>query len=105
MHKVAVLSSGGDASGMNAAIRAVVRTALYMRMRVYGVRRGFAGLIEDDMVEMNAGSVADIIQRGGTILQTSRSELFKTDEGRQKASQNLLNRGIETWWSLAGKAV
>lgn len=103
MHRLAVLTSGGDASGMNAAIRAVVRTALYMDMEVYGVRQGFAGLIEDDLVQMNAGSVADIIQRGGTILRTSRSELFKTEEGRQRARQNLMNRGIENLVVIGGE--
>lgn len=103
MHRVAVLTSGGDASGMNAAIRAVVRTALYMNMEVFGVRQGFVGLIEDDLVPMNAGSVADIIQRGGTILQTSRSEHFKTDKGRHKARQNLINRGIENLVVIGGE--
>lgn len=103
MHRLAVLTSGGDASGMNAAIRAVVRTAIYMDMEVYGVRQGFAGLIEDNLVQMNAGSVADIIQRGGTILQTSRSDHFKTLEGRQKATRNLINRGIENLVVIGGE--
>lgn len=103
MHRLAVLTSGGDASGMNAAIRAVVRTALYMNMEVYGVRQGFAGLLADDLLQMNAGSVADIIQRGGTILQTSRSDHFKTPEGRQKATQNLINRGIENLVVIGGE--
>lgn len=103
MHKLAVLTSGGDASGMNAAIRAVVRTALYMDMEAYGIRQGFAGLINDELERMNAGSVADIIQRGGTILQTSRSEDFKRPEGRQKAQQNLLSRGIENLVVIGGE--
>lgn len=103
MQKLAVLTSGGDASGMNAAIRAVVRTALYEDIEVFGVRQGFAGLISGQLERMNAGSVGDIIQRGGTILQTSRSERFKTDEGRQKAQQNLLHMGIENLVVIGGE--
>ena len=103
MQRLAVLTSGGDASGMNAAIRAVVRTALYMDMEVFGVRQGFAGLIEGELERMNAGSVADIIQRGGTILQTSRSEHFKTAEGRQKAQQILRSREIENLVVIGGE--
>lgn len=85
MEKLAVLTSGGDASGMNAAIRAVVRTALYHGMEVYGVHQGFAGLMAGKLTQMTRGSVADIIHRGGTILQTSRSQPFMTDEGRKRA--------------------
>lgn len=103
MQRLAVLTSGGDASGMNAAIRAVVRTALYMDMEVFGVRQGFAGLIDGELERMNAGSVADIIQRGGTILQTSRSEHFKTAEGRQKAQQFLQSREIENLVVIGGE--
>jgi 6-phosphofructokinase 1 len=95
MPKIAVLTSGGDASGMNAAIRAVVRSSLYKNMEVYGIHHGFAGLIAGQLEKMSRGSVADIIQRGGTILQTSRSEAFKTDEGRREAKQVLDERGIE----------
>jgi len=93
--KMAVLTSGGDASGMNAAIRAVVRSAIYLGNEVFGVHQGYEGLINDEVEQMNAGSVADIIHRGGTILQTSRSEDFKTLEGRETAAANLLKRGIE----------
>jgi 6-phosphofructokinase 1 len=103
LQKLAVLTSGGDASGMNAAIRAVVRTALYEDIEVFGVRQGFAGLISGQLERMNAGSVADIIQRGGTILQTSRSERFKTAEGRQKAQQNLRHMGIENLVVIGGE--
>ena len=94
MEKLAVLTSGGDASGMNAAIRAVVRSAIYRGVEVYGVHQGFEGLINGEFEEMTAGSVADIIHRGGTVLQTSRSEGFKTQEGREKAADLLRKREI-----------
>lgn len=95
MHKLAVLTSGGDASGMNAAIRAVVRSAIYLGEDIYGVHQGFAGLLEGEIEPMTAGSVADIIHRGGTILQTSRSEEFKTETGMVQAAAILGERGIE----------
>ncbi|MBX5435734.1 MAG: 6-phosphofructokinase [Alicyclobacillaceae bacterium] len=95
MRKIAVLTSGGDAPGMNAAIRAVVRTAIYHGMEVVGVRRGYSGLINGDMVPMTLGSVADIIQRGGTILYTARCEQFKTEEGQRRAAEVLRAHGIE----------
>jgi 6-phosphofructokinase 1 len=85
MKNIAVLTSGGDAPGMNAAIRAVVRMGIYNGMNVYGVKKGYRGLINGDFVKMNESSVSDTIQRGGTILQTARSEEFKTEEGQQKA--------------------
>ena len=90
-----MLTSGGDASGMNAAIRAVVRSGIYKNMDVYGVHHGYEGLITGQLEKMSRGSVADIIQRGGTILQTSRSEAFKTDEGRQTAKRVLDQLEIE----------
>lgn len=102
MKKVAVLTSGGDASGMNAAIRAVVRSALYKDMEVYGVHQGYEGLIAGHLTSMSRGSVADIIHRGGTILQTSRSEAFRTIEGRQKAKEVLSNLGIENLIVIGG---
>lgn len=95
MKTIALLTSGGDAPGMNAAIRAVVRTALFHNAAVLGVSRGFAGLIEGDYVKMHLGSVADIIHRGGTILQTARCEEFMTREGRQKALEQMQTNGIE----------
>lgn len=95
MQKLAVLTSGGDAPGMNAAIRAVVRTAIYYNLEVYGVERGYAGLIEGSFRKMNLGSVADIIQRGGTILHTARSKEFTSENGREKALQKLREKGIE----------
>lgn len=85
MKRIAVLTSGGDSPAMNAAIRAVVRMGKEKGLRVYGVHRGYNGLINGEMYEMEKSSVSDIIQRGGTILRTARSEEFKTLEGRQKA--------------------
>ena len=81
MRNVGVLTSGGDAPGMNAAIRAVVRAAIHEGMKVYGIRRGYEGLLEGDMVELDARSVGDIMQYGGTMLKSARSERFKTEEG------------------------
>ena len=95
MNRLAVLTSGGDASGMNAAIRAVVRSALWHGWLPYGVYQGFSGLIEGRIHALNAGSVADIIHRGGTILQTSRSDEFMTHAGREQARQELMNFGIQ----------
>jgi len=93
--KIAVLTSGGDSQGMNAAVRAVVRSGLYHGLEVFGVQRGFLGLINDDIRPMDLRSVGDIIQRGGTILQTARCEEFKTLEGQQKAVANLRRHGID----------
>ena len=87
MKNIAVLTSGGDAPGMNAAIRAVVRMGINSGFDVFGVRKGFRGLINGDFEKMNESSVSDIIQRGGTILQTARSEEFKTEEGQDKAAK------------------
>ena len=83
---IAVLTSGGDAPGMNAAVRAVVRTAIANDMRVLGVRRGYDGLIHGDMIPMNLRSVSDIIQNGGTALFTARSPAFMTEEGQKTSS-------------------
>ncbi|MGI5922078.1 MAG: 6-phosphofructokinase [Syntrophomonadaceae bacterium] len=102
MKKVAVLTSGGDASGMNAAIRAVVRSAIYKNMEVYGVYHGFEGLIAGELTQLTRGSVADIIHRGGTILKTARSEAFRTDEGRKQAKAELDKRGIENLIVIGG---
>jgi 6-phosphofructokinase 1 len=85
MKNIAVLTSGGDAPGMNAAIRAVVRMGINKGFDVFGVRKGFLGLINGDFKKMDEASVSDIMQRGGTILQTARSEEFKTEEGQNKA--------------------
>lgn len=95
MRKIAVLTSGGDSPGMNAAIRAVVRTGLEKGLKVMGVQRGYAGLINGELFDMERHSVSDIIQRGGTILRTSRSEEFKTEEGRKKAATILKAYGVD----------
>ncbi|PZE20971.1 6-phosphofructokinase [Paenibacillus xerothermodurans] len=93
--KIAVLTSGGDSQGMNAAVRAVVRSGLFYGLEVFAVQRGYAGLINDDIREMDLRSVGDIIQRGGTILQTARCKEFMTLEGQQKGAENLRKRGID----------
>ena len=93
--RIGVLTSGGDAPGMNAAIRAVVRTGIYNDLEVYGIMRGFQGLVEDDIYKMEGRSVANIIQRGGTILKTARCKIFHEKEGRQKAFDILQARGID----------
>lgn len=93
--KIGVLTSGGDSPGMNACIRAVVRTGLYHKLEVFGIVRGYSGMIDDDIQSMNSRSVANIIQRGGTILKTARSKDFLTHEGRRKAYDNLKKRGID----------
>lgn len=92
---IGVLTSGGDAPGMNAAVRAVVRTALSKGMKVYGINRGYCGLITGDIYEMDARSVSDIIHRGGTILYTARSQEFRTEEGLEKAKAKCEELGLE----------
>src|SRR5882757_791918 len=99
---IGVLTSGGDSPGMNAAIRAVVRTGLYHGLEVYGIMRGYSGMIEDDIVKMESRSVANIIQRGGTILKTARCKEFYELEGRQKAYNNLKKRGINALVIIGG---
>jgi 6-phosphofructokinase 1 len=93
--KIGVLTSGGDSPGMNAAIRAVVRTGIYHGLEVYGIMRGYQGMMEDDIFRMEGRSVANIIQRGGTILKTARCKEFYEPEGRRKAYENLTRRGID----------
>ena len=95
MKKIGVLTSGGDAPGMNAAIRAVVRTAVYKDMQVYGIRRGFSGLINGEIDHMDVKSVGEILHRGGTILNTARADEFKTEKGMKKAINVLNIFGIE----------
>jgi len=95
MNKIAVFTSGGDAPGMNACLRAVVRTAVYHKIEVMGIMHGYNGMINDEFVEMNTKSVASIINRGGTILKTARSKEFLLKEGRAKALANLRKHGIE----------
>jgi 6-phosphofructokinase 1 len=93
--KIGVLTSGGDAPGMNAAVRAVVRTGIYYGMEVFGIMRGYMGMIDNDIVPMHSRSVANIIQRGGTVLKTARCKDFFQPEGRQKAYDNLRKLGID----------
>jgi 6-phosphofructokinase 1 len=92
--KIGVMTSGGDSPGMNACIRAVVRTGLFHKLEVFGITRGYAGMIENDIHQMDSRSVANIIQRGGTILKTARCKEFLTPEGRKKAYKNLKKHGI-----------
>lgn len=99
---IAIMTSGGDSPGMNAAARAVVRTALFEGVKVYGINNGFKGMIEDDIVQLNGKSVSDIIQRGGTFLGTARSKEFMTSEGRTKAYENLKKRGINGLCVIGG---
>ncbi|MNW29751.1 6-phosphofructokinase [compost metagenome] len=93
--KIAVLTSGGDSQGMNAAVRAVVRSGLYFGLEVYGIQRGYHGLLNNDIFPMDLRSVGDIIQRGGTILQSARCLEFRTLEGQQKGAQILRDQGID----------
>lgn len=93
--RIAVMTSGGDAPGMNAAIRAVVRKGIYLGCEIFGIREGYRGVIKDDLIPMHLGSVADIIQRGGTILRTARCPEFMTPEGQAQGIENLKNRGID----------
>lgn len=99
---IAILTSGGDAPGMNAAIRAVVRSSIYYGCKVYGINRGYKGLIEGDLFEMNLSSVGDIIQKGGTILKSSRCEEFKTEEGRAIGVEVLKKYGIDCLVVIGG---
>lgn len=100
--KVGVLTSGGDAPGMNAAIRAVVRAATHRNIEVIGIRRGYQGMIEGDFVKMDSASVSGIIQRGGTILQTARCMEFMTPEGRKKAYDQLNSSGLNAVIVIGG---
>ncbi|MCR5176505.1 MAG: 6-phosphofructokinase [Anaerovibrio sp.] len=92
---IAVLTSGNDCPGMNACLRAVVRTAVHNGLRIWGIHNGYKGLLADEMEELNTRSVGDMIQRGGTFLGIARSEEFFEKEGRQKGYENLKNRGID----------
>ncbi len=100
--KVGVFTSGGDAPGMNAAIRATIRAATYYDKEVYGIMRGYEGMIDNEIVKLGARSVSNILQRGGTILKTARSEMFRTKEGREKAYQNLKKSGIDALVAIGG---
>jgi 6-phosphofructokinase 1 len=102
INKIGVLTSGGDSPGMNACIRAVVRTAIYHGVRIVGIMRGYAGLIDGDVKEMGVSSVSNIIQRGGTILKTARSEEFKTPEGRSQAFEKIKKWNIDALIVIGG---
>ncbi|MEQ8925697.1 MAG: 6-phosphofructokinase [Fulvivirga sp.] len=102
INNIAVFTSGGDAPGMNAAIRAVVRASIFYKKNIFGIYRGYEGMIDDDIVALDARSVGNIIQRGGTILKSARSDEFRTPEGRKKAYDNLMSRGIEGLVGIGG---
>lgn len=102
MKKIAIMTSGGDSPGMNGAVRATVRTALYYNMTPYGILSGYKGMIEDNIFELKHSDVSNIIGRGGTILQTARSQEFRTEEGQKKAVENLKKRGIEALVVIGG---
>ena len=102
MKKIAVFTSGGDSPGMNACIRAVVRTAIYRGLDVYGIYRGYEGMIEGDIKKLQSHSVSNIVQRGGTMLKSARSAEFRTPEGRKKAYDNLVANGIEGLVAIGG---
>ncbi|WP_040951639.1 6-phosphofructokinase [Gorillibacterium massiliense] len=102
IQSIAVLTSGGDSQGMNAAVRAVVRSGLYHGLKVYGVQKGYYGLIHEEIQEMDLRSVGDILQRGGTILGTARCKEMMTPEGQQLAADNLRKRGIDALVVIGG---
>jgi len=100
--KIAVFTSGGDAPGMNAAIRAVTRTGIYYGLEVMGILRGFEGMVDGNFVQLHANSVSNIIQRGGTILKSARSERFKTKEGRKKAFEHITAHKVDAIVAIGG---
>ena len=102
INNIAVLTSGGDAPGMNAAIRAVVRGAVYHQLRIFGIRRGYQGMLDDDIEEMQSRSVSNIIHAGGTILKSARSKDFRTEEGRRQAFNNLKKHDIDALVVIGG---
>jgi 6-phosphofructokinase 1 len=102
IQKIGVFTSGGDAPGMNAAIRAVVRAGSYYKKEIYGIMRGYEGMIEGDIVKLGVRSVGNILQRGGTILKSARSEAFRTPEGRKQAYQTLRKEGIDALIAIGG---
>jgi 6-phosphofructokinase 1 len=102
LQRIGVFTSGGDAPGMNAAIRAVVRAGIYYKKEVYGIMQGYEGMISGDVVKLGARSVGNILQRGGTVLKTARSEEFRTSEGRKKAFDNLQKDGINALIAIGG---
>ncbi|AKI98262.1 6-phosphofructokinase [Kosmotoga pacifica] len=103
MKKIAVLTSGGDAPGMNAAVRSAVRTAVTEGYEVVGIKRGYSGLLDEDMFEMNYSAVGGIMEKGGTILRTSRCEEFRTEQGRARAAEILRKHGIDALVVIGGE--
>jgi 6-phosphofructokinase 1 len=102
INKIGVFTSGGDAPGMNACIRAVVRTSIYLGKQVVGIQQGYQGMIDSKFIDMDARSVSNIIQLGGTILKTARCLEFRTKEGREKAYSNLKQAGIDALVAIGG---
>jgi 6-phosphofructokinase 1 len=102
MKKIAVFTSGGDSPGMNACVRAAVRSAVYYGLEIYGIRRGYNGLIKGDIVKLDSKAVSNTVQRGGTILKSARSEEFRTPEGRKKAYEQIQLLGIEGLIAIGG---
>lgn len=102
LKRIGVFTSGGDAPGMNAAVRGVVRAGLYYDLEVFGIYRGYAGMIEGEIVPMDSRSVSNIIHRGGTILKSARSMEFRTAEGRKQAYENLQKHGIDALVAIGG---
>ncbi len=102
IRKIGLFTSGGDAPGMNAAIRAVVRACTYYKKETFGIMRGYEGMIEGDFVKLGARSVGNIIQRGGTILKSARSKEFRTPEGRKKAFEKIQAQGIDALVAIGG---
>jgi 6-phosphofructokinase 1 len=102
IRKIGVFTSGGDAPGMNAAIRAVVRACTYYKKECFGIVRGYEGMIDGDIVKLGARSVGNIIQRGGTILKSARSQAFRTPEGRKAAYDNITREGIDALVAIGG---
>lgn len=102
INKIGVFTSGGDSPGMNAAIRAVVRTALFENIEVFGIYRGYEGMIDGHIEQLYSNSVSNIIQRGGTILKSARSKRFMEKEGREKAYHNLQHHGIDALVAIGG---
>ena len=102
MKRIGVFTSGGDSPGMNACIRAVVRTAIYNGVEVIGINRGYNGIVDNDFIELKSHSVANILQKGGTILKSARSKSFFTEEGRKSAFENISQAGIEGIIAIGG---
>ncbi len=100
--KIGVLTSGGDAPGMNAAIRAVVRAGFYYNLEMYGIYRGYEGMIQNDIKKLDSKNITHVLERGGTFLKSARSEEFRTPEGRQKAYDNLKSHGIDALVVVGG---